>query len=425
MLWLRMHDSAGFAYDSDDDHRDQSLILDTVDSEGRWIGSRTQLDVSDKGFWHRYLHIWVVNLPDEAVLVQRYVPQHPRFGGKWWCTSGHVLRGDGSLLSAQHILKHDLGLMLKETEIDFIFSCREQYSGKGEDVKQMIEVYMIPLIYPPEISKMHYDPDKMQKVQYLKLGELESMFRDRPNDFFMPMAEEYGQRLFASLRRAIKMYIKSLPDIDSDEERQKKKGETLIDTFPNPNLQEEPPKLNLVTDPRSLDDVYKQGLWHRAVHVWVLDPSRSAVILQLRAMKKRHFGGRWNCSTKHIESGESSLPTAVRAIGDDLGITAYQQQHFQMIFQAENQVDTGGGCFLKQIVDVYCLTKTIPQLQTLQLAKGEVEAVRWEPIEELERAWEEAAKQPGVADKTYVVPSAPEYSKRLFFILKQKCKKPS
>ena len=56
-------------------------VLDSLDAEGTCIGTRTRGEVTEKGFWHRYVHVWVLNLPDRAVLMQLRAPQKKRFGG--------------------------------------------------------------------------------------------------------------------------------------------------------------------------------------------------------------------------------------------------------------------------------------------------------------------------------------------------------
>ncbi|CAE7947571.1 eml4 [Symbiodinium sp. KB8] len=49
-------------------------ILDTLDAEGSCFGTRTRGAVTEKGLWHRYVHVWVLNLPDSAVLMQLRAP---------------------------------------------------------------------------------------------------------------------------------------------------------------------------------------------------------------------------------------------------------------------------------------------------------------------------------------------------------------
>ena len=55
-------------------------------------------------------------------------------------------------------------------------------------------------------------------------------------------------------------------------------------------------------------------MWHRSVHVWLVDPALGLLALQKRSPNKDTFPGRWDISAAgHIESGDESRPTAVSA----------------------------------------------------------------------------------------------------------------
>jgi isopentenyl-diphosphate delta-isomerase type 1 len=70
--------------------------------------------------------------------------------------------------------------------------------------------------------------------------------------------------------------------------------------------------------PRS--EVHAQGLLHRAVHVLVFN-SRGEVFLQKRSMKKDRQPGVWDSSCSgHVDSGEDYDQTAVRELGEEIGL---------------------------------------------------------------------------------------------------------
>ncbi|CAE8701846.1 unnamed protein product [Polarella glacialis] len=75
-------------------------MLDALDAEGNCIYSRTRGEVREKGFWHRYVHVWILNLPDSCALMQKRSACKKRFGGMWNCTSGFVMQGEPSLMAA-------------------------------------------------------------------------------------------------------------------------------------------------------------------------------------------------------------------------------------------------------------------------------------------------------------------------------------
>ena len=67
-------------------------------------------------------------------------------------------------------------------------------------------------------------------------------------------------------------------------------------------------------------EVHARGLLHRAVHVLVFN-SRGDVFLQKRSMKKDRQPGVWDSSCSgHVDSGENYDETAVRELGEELGL---------------------------------------------------------------------------------------------------------
>jgi isopentenyl-diphosphate delta-isomerase type 1 len=70
--------------------------------------------------------------------------------------------------------------------------------------------------------------------------------------------------------------------------------------------------------PRSV--VHTQGLLHRAVHVFVFN-GRGDIFLQKRSMKKDRQPGVWDSSCSgHVDSGETYDQSAVRELGEELGL---------------------------------------------------------------------------------------------------------
>jgi len=82
--------------------------------------------------------------------------------------------------------------------------------------------------------------------------------------------------------------------------------------------------------PRS--EVHAQGLLHRAVHVLVFN-SKGEIFLQKRSMKKDRQPGVWDSSCSgHVDSGEDYDETALRELGEELGLrlTAAPQRLFKI-----------------------------------------------------------------------------------------------
>eukprot|EP01119_Soliformovum_irregulare_P014431 TRINITY_DN3947_c0_g1_i2.p1 TRINITY_DN3947_c0_g1~~TRINITY_DN3947_c0_g1_i2.p1 ORF type:complete len:185 (+),score=48.17 TRINITY_DN3947_c0_g1_i2:17-571(+) len=66
-------------------------------------------------------------------------------------------------------------------------------------------------------------------------------------------------------------------------------------------------KFTGISHPRS--QVHREGLWHRVVHVWIVN-SKGQVLLQQRTLNKESWPGMWDISSAgHISAGEGSLVT--------------------------------------------------------------------------------------------------------------------
>jgi isopentenyl-diphosphate delta-isomerase type 1 len=75
-----------------------------------------------------------------------------------------------------------------------------------------------------------------------------------------------------------------------------------------------------VIDRKPRSEVHARGFLHRAVHVLVFN-SRGEIFLQKRSMKKDRQPGVWDSSCSgHVDSGENYDETAVRELGEELGL---------------------------------------------------------------------------------------------------------
>lgn len=75
-----------------------------------------------------------------------------------------------------------------------------------------------------------------------------------------------------------------------------------------------------VIDRKPRSEVHASGLLHRAVHVLVFN-SQGEIFLQKRSMKKDRQPGVWDSSCSgHVDSGEDYDQTAVRELGEEIGL---------------------------------------------------------------------------------------------------------
>lgn len=120
--------------------------------------------------------------------------------------------------------------------------------------------------------------------------------------------------------------------------------------------------------------VHARGLWHRAVHVLVFDRA-GRVFLQKRSMLKDLSPGLWDSSCSgHVDSGEDYDTSAVRELGEEIGVHITQVP--ERWFRINSCEQTGW-----EFVWVYRLQYEGP----FKLHPEEIERGDWFPVAEVTR----------------------------------------
>ena len=123
------------------------------------------------------------------------------------------------------------------------------------------------------------------------------------------------------------------------------------------------------------DKVHREGLWHKSVHVWIINNEKE-LLLQKRSPEKDSHPNEWDISTAgHIPSGETPIGTAIREAKEELGIDV-KENEFEKLFTLKNQSVQREERFINnELVDVYLVRKNL-ELNKLELQPEEVSEVR-------------------------------------------------
>ena len=138
------------------------------------------------------------------------------------------------------------------------------------------------------------------------------------------------------------------------------------------------------------DLAHRDGIGHRTAHVWIVRnvDGRWEVLLQKRAMCKESFPGQYDTSSAgHIPAGVEPLPSALRELREELGITAEPEElAFAGKFHISYEKVFHGKPFRdNETAWVYVYSEPV-EIGELTLQESEVEEVRWF---DLEAVWEE------------------------------------
>ncbi len=129
------------------------------------------------------------------------------------------------------------------------------------------------------------------------------------------------------------------------------------------------------------DTAHTTGIRHRTSHVWVLRQrgDKPELLLQKRSYKKDSFPGCLDISSAgHIPAGVGFVPSALRELYEELGITA-QAEELIYIGQRRFEVrDTfrGKPYWDRQVSNVYLLRRDM-EAEEFSLQEAELDSVMW------------------------------------------------
>lgn len=134
------------------------------------------------------------------------------------------------------------------------------------------------------------------------------------------------------------------------------------------------------TKPRHL--AHRDGDWHRAVDIWIINPERG-LLLQRRAADKDSWAGYWDISCGgHLTAGDDSLTGALRELEEELDLHAQPEElHFVKTIQssARPAPDFINNCFN----DLYWL-ETNYEISDFKIQTSELSDLKYVSAAELQ-----------------------------------------
>lgn len=140
---------------------------------------------------------------------------------------------------------------------------------------------------------------------------------------------------------------------------------------------------------KSREEVHEKGLWHRTVHIWVVNSNKD-ILMQLRSPQKKSNPNKWTTSASgHLSAGDESIEGAVRELGEEISIHANPTE-LEYLFTIQEHF-TNDNMINNEIVDVYIIRKDI-DIKDITLQKEEVSDVRWIKQEDLKKLIKDCEK---------------------------------
>ncbi len=137
----------------------------------------------------------------------------------------------------------------------------------------------------------------------------------------------------------------------------------------------------------SRDAAHRDGIPHRTAHVWIVREKAGGyeILLQKRSAEKESYPGLYDTSSAgHIPAGEEPLPSALRELKEELGISAEPEKlAFAGTFHIRYEKAFHGRMFKDdEVTWVYVYSEPVDE-NALTLQSSEVEAVRWFDLEDV------------------------------------------
>lgn len=157
------------------------------------------------------------------------------------------------------------------------------------------------------------------------------------------------------------------------------------------------------------DDIHRRGLWHKAVHVWIIN-SKGELLIQQRSPKKASSPNKWDISVAgHLSAGQTSEEAFLREAKEETGLDFTGSQS-KYLFSVETQsVHQNGNYINNECQDVYLLKKDL-DLTTFSFDPDEVSGFKY-------IFWQDLKKKIEAGDDNFA--PHPEEYKKFFEVLEK------
>jgi len=158
------------------------------------------------------------------------------------------------------------------------------------------------------------------------------------------------------------------------------------------------------------EEAHLKGLWHRTVHIWIIN-SKGMILIQKRAPTKETHPGKWDVSCAgHLSAGDKSVNGAIRELKEELGISVQDSELNYLLTIPHTTTVEQFNIIDNELSDVYLLKKDLTP-KDLLIQTQELTEVKFIDLEELK-------ERVLVIHDPNFVPHDDEYA-RLFEILER------
>ena len=141
--------------------------FDVLDEEGMPSGiTKPKSEVHTKGYWHRTVHIWIINENNEILLQRRSNTKKRNPNILTISCEGHVSAGESSIQGAIRELDEELGLKVKNDDLKYIKSIKRAENRATNYYNNEFKDFYI-LRTNVKVEDIIYQKEEISEVMYV------------------------------------------------------------------------------------------------------------------------------------------------------------------------------------------------------------------------------------------------------------------
>ena len=158
-------------------------LIDIYDENNNYLGIQEMKKIAlKKGLWHRGSHVWLYNAQGEILLQLRAKKNKLLSPNRWDISAaGHVSAGEKPLTSGIRELKEELGLKLKNKELDFWKI--KKHKGIFRSFKNNVFYYIYFFEFNGNTSQLKLQKEEVQKVKFIPIKKLKEELKSKPKEY--------------------------------------------------------------------------------------------------------------------------------------------------------------------------------------------------------------------------------------------------
>lgn len=162
--------------------------INIVDDFGNIIGEDTRDNIHLKGFWHKVIHVWIINSNNEILLQKRSMQKEANPGLWDISVGGHIPAGENEVSSAIRETEEELGLKIESVDLDFVGMVKDEYiEGDYVDNEQC---YIYVIRKEVELSRLYMQKGEVDELKFVPLKIFKQMV-DGEEQLLVSRPDEY------------------------------------------------------------------------------------------------------------------------------------------------------------------------------------------------------------------------------------------